>query len=96
MSNASRLMNVPYPFTNPATWFKIYNHLPRHLSQPTHLGTQPKNTTGTDREWTLYYYILGVWYLDPQCVELNAEPTFLSPQLIIYANPVIRVSLVLG
>ena len=26
----------------------------RYLSQPIHLGTQPKTTTGTDREQTIY------------------------------------------
>ena len=33
--------------------YKINNHLPRHLSQPTHLGTYPKTTTGTDRGPTI-------------------------------------------
>ena len=33
----------------------IKNHLPCHLSQPTHLGTQPKTATGTDREPTIYF-----------------------------------------
>ena len=28
-------------------------HLSRQLSQPIHLGTQPKTTTGMDRELTI-------------------------------------------
>ena len=38
--------------TNQST--QINNHLSGHLSPPTHLGTQPKTTTGTDLKPTIY------------------------------------------
>ena len=34
---------------------QINNHLPGHLSQPNHLGTLSKTSTGTDRELTIYF-----------------------------------------
>ena len=33
---------------------QLNNHLPCHLSQPTHLGTQPKATLGMNRQLTIY------------------------------------------
>ena len=37
------------------TWNNwINHHLSHHLSQPTHLGTQPKTTTRMDRELTIH------------------------------------------